>query len=167
MKQSLPKSTTLITSAELAETIGADLETINNWIQRGIISRVAIGGRQLRARLFSSEEVYKAALTNELVTLGIAPSPASEAAIAVWKQKQWNGKDAPEGQKVYAIVVPSKNGWTVELCSRKAAGGPLYRWGGTGRKLAEVELPTHTFAVIPISDVFERVSSKIARLLGG
>jgi hypothetical protein len=165
MKQSLPKSTTLITSAELAETIGADLETINNWIQRGIISRVAIGGRQLKARLFSKDEVYKAALTNELVTLGIAPSPASEASNSIWNA--WEKKPAPDGQKVYAIVVPSKDGWSVELCSRKAAGGPLYRWGGTGRKLAEVELPTHTFAVLPISDVFERVSSKITGLLGG
>src|SRR6516164_6827461 len=117
MKQSLPKSTTLITSAELAETIGADLETINNWIQRGIISRVAIGGRQLRARLFSTEEVYKAALTNELVRLGIQPSPAIEAANVVWKG--WEKMGVTEGQKFYAVVVPTKDKWTAALCSRK------------------------------------------------
>ena len=163
MKQSLPKSTTLITSAELAETIGADLETINNWIQRGIISRVAIGGRQLRARLFSSEEVYKAALTNELVTLGIAPSPASDASNSIWNA--WEKKGTPEGQKVYALVMPRKDGWTVELCCRKASGGPLYKFGR--KPIEQLELPKHAFAVIPISDVFERVSSKIAGLLGG
>ena len=163
MKQSLPKSTTLITSAELAETIGADLETINNWIQRGIISRVAIGGRQLRARLFSSEEVYKAALTNELVTLGIAPSPASDASNCIWNA--WEKKGTPEGQKVYALVMPRKDGWTVELCCRKASGGPLYKFGR--KPIEQLELPKHAFAVIPISDIFEYVSRKMSALLGG
>ena len=165
MKQSLPKSTTLITSAELAETIGADLETINNWIQRGIISRVAIGGRQLRARLFSPDEVYKAALMNELVKLGIGPSSASEVANAIWKE--WEKRDAPKGQKIYALVMPDKDGWVVELCWRKASGGSLYRWGRTGSKSAEMELPKHAFAVIPISDIFEYVSRKMSALLGG
>jgi len=163
MKQSLPKSTTLITSAELAETIGADLETINNWIQRGIISRVAIGGRQLRARLFSSEEVYKAALTNELVTLGIAPSPASDASNSIWNA--WEKKGTPEGQKVYALVMPNKDGWTVELCCRKASGGPLYKFGR--KPIEQLELPKHAFAVIPISDIFEYVCRKMSALLGG
>ena len=163
MKQSLPKSTTLITSAELAETIGADLETINNWIQRGIISRVAIGGRQLRARLFSSEEVYKAALTNELVTLGIAPSPASDASNSIWNA--WEKKGTPEGQKVYALVMPRKDGWTVELCCRKASGGPFYKFGR--KPIEQLELPKHAFAVIPISDIFEYVSRKMSALLGG
>ena len=163
MKQSLPKSTTLITSAELAETIGADLETINNWIQRGIISRVAIGGRQLRARLFSSEEVYKAALTNELVTLGIAPSPASDASNSIWNA--WEKKGTPEGQKVYALVMPRKDGWTVELCCRKASGGPLYKFGR--KPIEQLELPKHAFAVIPISNIFEYVSRKMSALLGG
>ena len=163
MKQSLSKSTTLITSAELAETIGADLETINNWIQRGIISRVAIGGRQLRARLFSSEEVYKAALTNELVTLGIAPSPASDASNSIWNA--WEKKGTPEGQKVYALVMPNKDGWTVELCCRKASGGPLYKFGR--KPIEQLELPKHAFAVIPISDIFEYVSRKMSALLGG
>jgi hypothetical protein len=164
MRPPLPKSPTLITSFELAEVVGADQETINNWIRRGMISRAAIGGRQLRARLFSTDQVYKAALTNELVRLGIAPSPASEAANSIWNA--WDKKKAPEGQKVYAIVVPSKDGWTVELGSRKASGGLLYRLARMGSRLVEVELPEHAFAVIPISDVFERVSSKIAGLLG-
>jgi hypothetical protein len=159
-------STTLISAAELAEIIGVGIETINNWIRHDIISRVRGGGRQLRARLFSTEEVYKAALTNELVTLGIAPSPASEASNLVWNA--WEKKGTPEGQKVYAVVVPSKDRWTVELCSRKAAGGLLYRLGkSTGTKSVEIELPKQAFAVIPISDVFERVSGKIAGLLGG
>jgi hypothetical protein len=119
-----------------------------------------------RARLFSTDEVYKAVITSDLVRLGIAPSPASEASNSTWNA--WEKKPAPDGHKIYAIVVPSKGGWTVELSSRKAAGGTLYRLGkSTGTKSVEIELPKQAFAVIPISDVFERVSTKIAGLLGG
>ena len=164
MKPTLGKPT-LITAPELAKLIGTDMETINNWIRRGVISRVPIGGRQLKARLFSTDEVYKAALTSELVRLGIQPSPAMEASNSVWKE--WEKKDVAEGQKIYAIVVPSKDGWVVELCWRKGSGGPLYRWGRTGSKSAEMELPKHAFAGIPISDIFEYVSRKMSALLGG
>ena len=164
MKPTLGKPT-LITAPELAKLIGTDMETINNWIRRGVISRVPIGGRQLKARLFSTDEVYKAALTSELVRLGIQPSPAMEASNSVWKE--WEKKDVTEGQKIYALVMPDKDGWVVELCWRKASGGSLYRWGRTGSKSAEMELPGHAFAVIPISDIFEYVSRKMSALLGG
>jgi hypothetical protein len=163
MKPPVPKSSTLVTAVELAEIVGADLESIHNWTQRGIISRVAIGGRQFRARLFSTDEVYKAALTNELVRLGIQPSPASEASNAIWNA--WEKKGAPEGRKVYAVVVPSKDGWAVELSSRKVSGGPLYQ--GTGSARVQMELPKHAFALIPISDIFELVSRKMSALLDG
>ena len=164
MKPTLGKPT-LITAPELAKLIGTDMETINNWIRRGVISRVPIGGRQLKARLFSTDEVYKAALTSELVRLGIQPSPAMEASNSIWNA--WEKKNAPEGQKIYALVIPDKDGWVVELCWRKASAGPLYRWGRTGSKSAEMELPGHAFAVIPISDIFEYVSRKMSALLGG
>ena len=61
--KSLPHEGVLFTSAELAEAIGADLETIKNWVRRDIISRARIGGRQMPNRLFSADEVYKAAIT--------------------------------------------------------------------------------------------------------
>ena len=164
MKPTLGKPT-LITAPELAKLIGTDMETINNWIRRGVISRVPIGGRQLKARLFSTDEVYKAALTSELVRLAIQPSPAMEASNSIWNA--WEKKNAPEGQKIYALVMPDKDGWVVELFWRKASGGSLYRRGRTGSKSAEMELPGHAFAVIPISDIFEYVSRKMSALLGG
>jgi hypothetical protein len=34
----------------------------------------------------------------------------------------------------------------------------------TGSKSVEVELPEHAFAAIPISDIFERVKSKLSQL---
>ena len=161
MKPTLGKPT-LITAPELAKLIGTDMETINNWIHRGVISRVPIGGRQLKARLFSTDEVYKAALTSELVRLGIQPSPASEAANVVWKE--WEKKDVTEGQKVYAVVVPTEDKWMAVLRSQETSVRRLYK---VGRQSIEVELPKHAFAVIPISDIFEYVSRKMSALLGG
>jgi hypothetical protein len=74
----------LVSAAELGNIVGIDIETVNNWLRHGIITRERIGGRQLRSRLFSTDEVYKVALTNELVNLGVSPSPASDAANALW-----------------------------------------------------------------------------------
>jgi len=154
---------TLISSAELAEIVGVDFETINNWIRRGVIARALIGTRQLRSRLFSTKEIYKTALICELVQLGIPPSSASEAVDAIWEE--WRATEAPKGQKVYAVVVPTKSKWTALLCSEGSSGGPLYQGTGSGR--VQIELPKHTFAAIPISDVFERVSRKMSALLDG
>jgi hypothetical protein len=156
----------LISAAELGNIVGIDIETVNNWLRHGIITRAQIGRRQLRSRLFSTDEVYKVALTNELVNLGISPSPASDATNAVWNV--WAKKDTPEGWKIYGLALPNKDKWTVELCSRKASGGPLYKLGkSTGSKsIVEVDLPRQASALIPISDVFDRVSSKLAELLG-
>ena len=154
---------TLISSAELAEIVGVDFETINNWIRRGVIARALIGRGQLRSRLFSTKEIYKAAFTTELVQLGIPPSSASEAVDAIWEE--WRATKAPKGWKLYAMVLPTKGTWTVTLCSQRKLGGPLYQ--GTGSERVQMELPKHAFAVIPISDVFERVSRKMSALLGG
>jgi hypothetical protein len=119
----LRNTTILVSAAELAEVIGSDPETVNNWIRRDIINRAPIGGRQLRNRLFSTEEVCRAALKNELVKLGFPPSPASEAVNTLWKA--WDKKLAPQEQNIYALMLPSNDKWTVALCSRKASGGPL------------------------------------------
>jgi hypothetical protein len=156
-------SSTLVSSAELAEIIGADLLTVNNWIRRGIITRSSLGGRHLRNRLFSADEVYKTALKNELVKLGIPPSQASEAINALWKE--WGKKDSPEEWKVYALLWPSNDKWNVILGSQKISGGPLYKFGKS-KSTEEMELPRQAFAVIPISDVFERVGNKLSELLG-
>jgi hypothetical protein len=152
----------LVSAAELGQIVGIDIETVKNWLRHGIITRAPIGGRQLRNRLFSAEEVYKTALKNELVKLGIPPSPASDAVNALWKE--WGKKDIPEGRKVYAVLWPSNDKWGVVLCSQKLSGGPLYKFGRS-KSIEEMDFPKQAFAVIPISDVFERVSSKLSELL--
>ena len=161
----LMPDTVFVSAAELAEIIKADLETVHNWIRRGIISRTPIGQRRLRTRLFSKDEVYKAALKNELVELKIPPSPASEAVNALWKQ--WNKKETPEGGKLYALVSPNKDKWIVVLCAQKTFGGPLYELGKSTGTISghEIALPKQASALIPISDVFDRVSKKLSALL--
>ena len=155
-------SSILVSSAELAEIIGTDLQTVNNWIGRGIVTRSSLGGRQLRKRLFSADEVYKTALKNELVKLGIPPSQASEAVNALWKE--WGKKDTPEGWKLYAVLWPSNGKWVVALCSQQISGGSLYKFEKS-KTAEEMDLPKQTCALIPISDVFERVSTKLSELL--
>ena len=163
----LQDSGLLVSVTELAEIIGADPITIDNWVRRKIITRVPPGRRQLRNRLFSTEEVYKAALKNELVELEIPPSPASEAVNALWKQ--WNKKLPPEGRNLYALLSPSKDNWIVVLCAQRTSGGPLYEFGRSTGIISgsQTTLPKQASALLPISDIFERVSRKMSTLLDG
>jgi hypothetical protein len=160
----LPASNVLVSAAELGEVVGIDLETVNNWIRRGIINRSPIGGRQLRNRLFSMEEIYKTALTNELVKLRIPPSPASDAVNALWRE--WDKETLP-GWKLYAVVSLSDEGWAVALCSQKISGGPLRNFGRVAKRTEEMNLPNQAFAMIPVSEVLDRVTKKVSELLSG
>jgi hypothetical protein len=155
---------TLFSAAELGDVLGADLETVNNWIRRGIINRSRIGGRQLRHRLFSAKEVYKAALTRELVKLGIPPSSASDGVNEFWKA--WDQKEFPDGRTIYAVLLPINDNWSVLLCWQKLSGGALYKLGkSSSSKAEEIELPEQAFAMLPISDVFAHVAKKLTELL--
>jgi hypothetical protein len=78
--------------------------------------------------------------------------------------KEWGKKDAPEGWKVYAVLAPSNGKWNVALCLQKISGGPLYKLR-KGQSSEEMDLPKQAFAVIPISDVFDRVTNKLSELL--
>jgi hypothetical protein len=155
----------LVSAAELSKIVGIDIETVNNWLRHGILTRARIGGRQLRNRLFSTDEVYKTALKNELVKLGIPPSPANEAVNALWKG--WDKKDAPEGWKVYGVILPSNDKWRAVLCAQKVSGGPLYKLGkSTGSKsIVEVDLPQQAFAMVPISGILGHINTKLSELL--
>ena len=163
----LRNSGLLVSVTELAEIIGIDPVTIDNWLRRKIITRVPPGERKFHNRLFSAEEVYKAALKNGLVKVGITPSLASEAVNALWRQ--WNKKLPPEGRNLYALLSPSKDNWIVVLCAQRTSGGPLYEFGRSTGNISghQTTLPKQASALIPISDIFERVSRKMSDLLGG
>lgn len=165
----------LVSATELGEAIGADAESINNWIRRDVISRAPIGGRQIaRHRLFKPEEVYRAALTNELVQLKIPPSSAGEAASQLWKEgvkvelwKQWEEEVLLSGKNIYAVISPSGDSWTASLCWQNLSGGPLYRIlkRPTPGAVEEIELPKRAFVTIPLSEVFARVTRKLLTFL--
>jgi hypothetical protein len=159
--KSLPHESALFTSAELAEAIGADLETIKNWVRRGIISRAPIGGRQMPNRLFSADEVYKTAVIYELVKLGLPPSAATDAVNTIWGQADRN--DFFEDKQIYAILFPTDDKWTPLLCSQREQGGPLYRItrSSTARSREKIRLPDRAFAVVPITGTLTRITKRL------
>ena len=165
----LMPDTVFVSAAELAEIIGADLESVNNWIRRGIINRTPIGQRPLRNWLFSKEEVYKTALKNGLVKLGIPPSPASDAVNTLWKN--WDRREPAGKHKLYAVMLPINGKLTVALCIQKKSGGPLYKYkfgASRGAKsMVEMDLPQQAFAVLPISAVLDNANSRLSELLLG
>ena len=162
----LMPDTVFVSAAELAEIIGADPETVSNWIRRGIINRTPIGRRSLRNRLFSKDEVYKSALKYELVRLGISPSSSSEVVNAFWKD--WDKKDPPGNRRLYAVISPSHNGkLTVTLCTQQKSGGSLYKYKAGAKSTAEIDLPQQAFAVLPISAALDSANSRMSELLLG
>ena len=106
-------SPNLFSATEVAETIGTDLETINQWLEVGAIDRAVFGGGR-----FSKYELQRAALTFEMVKLGLAPSHARGI---VWEmeydlQEIWAGAISNQ-YKAYALVIPNKqNKWLVFWC---------------------------------------------------
>jgi hypothetical protein len=168
-KNLLMPETVFFSSAELAEIIGIDFESVNNWIRRGIINRTPIGQRPLRNRLFSKEEVYKAALKGELVNLGIPPSPASDAVNSLWND--WDGTEPPDKQNLYAVVTPKNGKFAVAFCTQTKSGGPLYKYKASASKgsksLVEMDFPEQAFAVLPLSAVLEKTNSRLSELLLG
>jgi hypothetical protein len=162
--KSLPHEGALFTLAELAKAIGADVETIKNWVRRGVITRARIGGRQMPNRLFSTDEVYKAAVTYELVKLGLGPSAATVAVNTIWGQ--CNKNDFFEGKQIYSILFPSDEKWTVVLCWQDQQGGPLYRFTrSTARSREKIRLPDQAFAVIPITGTLTRIAKRLENVI--
>jgi hypothetical protein len=153
----------IVSASELGEIVGIDLETINNWLRRGIINRSTVGGRQLRNRLFSTEEVYKAALTNELVHLGIAPSLASDAVNDLWKE--WQRAQLRNEGDIYAVISPNNQKRFVVSWWQKQSRGHL-RHLASSADPSTPDLLAEAFAVVPISVVIAGVTRRLAILVG-
>ena len=73
------QSTNLFSATEVADTIGADLETIHAWLEAGAIDRAVFGGGW-----FSKYELQRAALRFELVKFGLSPLSARDV---VWEME--------------------------------------------------------------------------------
>ena len=134
--------TNLFSATEVAETIGADLETINAWLEVGAIDRTIFGGGQ-----FSKFELRRAALIFELVKLGLSPCSARDV---VWEmeydlQQIWT--EAISNQyKAYAIVIPNKQKkWLV-----------IWYWKVSTE---EINPSPQSHIILPISDILARVTN--------
>ena len=133
----------LFSATEVAETIGTDLETINQWLEVGAIDRAVFGGGR-----FSKYELQRAALTFEMVKLGLAPSRARSI---VWEmeydlQEIWAGAISNQ-YKAYALVIPNKqNKWLVFWC-----------WSASKE---EIEPPAPGHIILPVSDILARVTNE-------
>jgi hypothetical protein len=137
------RSPQLFSATEVAETIGTDLETINEWLGVGAIDRAVFGGGR-----FSIYELQRAALTLEIVKLGLAPSRARDL---VWEmeydlQQIW-GATVSNHYKAYAILIPNKqNKWLVFSC-----------WTASTE---EIEPPAPGHIILPVSDILARVTNE-------
>jgi hypothetical protein len=111
------ESRNLFTATEVAVAIGADLETINEWLEVGAIDRTVFGGGQ-----FSRYELQRAALTFQLVKLGFPPSSARNV---VWDMEddlqQIGGGAISNRYKAYAIVIPTskRKDWSFGVGKRQ------------------------------------------------
>ncbi len=138
----LRRSPNLFSMEEVAETIGADLDTVNRWLKVGAIDRAVFGGGQ-----FSKYELCRAALLFELVKFGISPSYAKEIIREMEYDLQQVWERIPSHFKTYAIIIPANRKWLVSWC-----------WTRSTAKIESIRLEGHI--VLPVSDIFARVASE-------
>ena len=139
------QSHNLFSAEEVAGTIGADPETVNEWLEVGAIDRAIFGGGQ-----FSKYELHRAALVFELVKFGIAPSSAKEIIREVEYDLQRVWERLPSHFKAYAIVIPTSRRWLVSWCWKKSSEqiNPL---------------PAEGHIVLPVSDTLARITNEANR----
>ena len=141
------QSRNLFSATEVAKTIDTYLETINEWLEVGAIGRAIFGGGQ-----FSKYELQRAALTFELVKLGLPPSCARDV---VWEmeddlQQIW-GEAISNRYKAYAIVIPNKQ--------RKRL--VFWCWKTSSEKIDQA---TQDHIVLPVSEILARVTDQTKRV---
>ena len=137
------ESRNLFTATEVAAAIGADLETINEWLEVGAIDRTVFGGGQ-----FSKYELQRAALTFQLVKLGFPPSSARNV---VWDmeddlQQIWGGAISNR-YKAYAIVTPNKQKKRLVFWCWKAS-------------VEKIDPSAQDHIILPISEILARVADQ-------
>jgi hypothetical protein len=134
-----PQSPNLFSVEEVAEAMGADLKTVNKWLQVGAIDRAVFGGGQ-----FSKYELHRAALVFELVKFGLSPSSAKDSIREMEYDLQRVWERIPSRFKAYAILIPTNRKWLLSWC-----------WTTSTAKIDPIRVEGHI--VLPVSDIFTRV----------
>jgi hypothetical protein len=142
------QSPNLFSTEQVARTIGADLETVNEWLEVGAIDRAVFGGGQ-----FSKYELHRAALLFELVKSGLSPSCAKGVIREVEYdlQQVWGGM--PSQFKAYAIIIPTRREWLVSWC-----------WKRSTETIDP--LPTEDHFILPVSDILARFTNETRQVRG-
>src|SRR5437762_11244972 len=105
------QSVNLFSAEQVAKTIGADLETVNEWadletvnewLDVGAMDRAVFGGGQ-----FSRYELQRVALVFELVKFGFSPSCARNIVREMEYELQLVWTKVPSDFKAYAIIIPA------------------------------------------------------------
>ena len=137
------ESSNLFSATEVAAAIGADLETINEWLEVGATDRAVFGGGQ-----FSKYELQRAALIFELVKLGLPPSSARDIIWEMEDDLQQIWEEAISNRyKAYAIVIPKNQ--------RKRL--VFWCWKASTEKIAP---HAQDHIMLPVSDILARVTDQ-------
>ncbi|MGA8696162.1 MAG: hypothetical protein WB689_20410 [Xanthobacteraceae bacterium] len=124
------------------ETIGADLKTVNEWLEVGAIDRAIFGGGQ-----FSKYELHRAALVFELVKFGLSPSCAKDVIREMEYDLQQVWGRMPSHFKAYAIIIPTSREWLVSWC-----------WKSSTETIDPLPMEDHI--ILPVSDILARVTTE-------
>jgi hypothetical protein len=142
------ESHNLFSAEEVAETIGADLETVNEWLEVGAIDRAIFGGGQ-----FSKYELHRAALVFELVKFGLSPSCAKDVIREMEYDLQQVWGRMPSHFKAYAIIIPTSREWLVSWC-----------WKSSTETIDPLPMEDHI--ILPVSDILARVTTETKQVRG-
>jgi hypothetical protein len=142
------QSHNLFSAEEVAETIGADLETVNEWLEVGAIDRAIFGGGQ-----FSKYELHRAALVFELVKFGLSPSCAKDVIREMEYDLQQVWGRMPSHFKAYAIIIPTSREWLVSWC-----------WKSSTETIDPLPMEDHI--ILPVSDILARVTTETKQVRG-
>jgi hypothetical protein len=142
------ESHNLFSAEEVAETIGADLETVNEWLEVGAIDRAIFGGGQ-----FSKYELHRAALVFELVKFGLSPSCAKDLIREMEYDLQQVWGRMPSHFKAYVIIVPTSRKWLVSWC-----------WKSSTETIDPLPMEDHI--ILPVSDILARVTTETKQVRG-
>ena len=142
------QSHNLFSAEKVAETIGADLETVNEWLEVGAIDRAIFGGGQ-----FSKYELHRAALVFELVKFGLPPSCAKDVIREMEYDLQQIWSRIPSSFKAYLILIPTRRKWLVS-------------WLWKPSTEAIDRLPVQDHIILPVSDILARVTDETRQVRG-
>lgn len=142
------ESDNLFSAEQVAETIGADLKTVNEWLEVGAIDRAIFGGGQ-----FSKYELHRAALVFELVKFGLSPSCAKDLIREMEYDLQQVWGRMPSHFKAYAIIIPTSREWLVSWC-----------WKSSTETIDPLPMEDHI--ILPVSDILARVTTETKQVRG-